>query len=63
MKKRIQVMVEDELYNQIEKESKEFGLSLSSFIRLKLMEIPLVIEGDKLVTIIKRTENGRNKLD
>jgi len=61
MKKRIQVMVEDELYDQIEKESKEVGLSLSSFIRLKLMQRPLVIEGDKLVTLIRRSENGKQK--
>jgi len=59
MKKRIQVMVEDELYNQIEKESKEVGLSLSSFIRLKLMERPLVIEGNKLVSLMESSKNGK----
>jgi len=58
-KKRIQVMVEDDLYNQIEKESKEVGLSISSFIRLKLMERPLVIDGKDIVNYFNSSKEKR----
>lgn len=56
-------MVESEQYDKLELQAKEVGLSLSSYVRLKLMERPLMIDGNKLVTMIKTPENGRDKLD
>lgn len=69
-KKRIQVLVEPELYDQLEKQSNGIGLSLSSFVRLKLMERPLLVENNILTVptvnidtdkLIYNLERGRRK--
>lgn len=57
-KKRIQVLVEPELYDQLEKQSNEIGLSLSSFIRLKLINKNYHVDSNNLyIPTIKTDKN------